>query len=71
MMRNNNIAACCLQANLQHAKSALVVLTNSFEKDHQDLGFIQEPYDYNQQIKALTGELLYEVKAEGSPRHVF
>lgn len=58
----------CIQVNLQHAKAASAVLVNRFTREHLDVAFIQEPYLVKNQIKALTGELLYVTSTEGGPR---
>ncbi|XP_055842520.1 uncharacterized protein LOC129909465 [Episyrphus balteatus] len=58
----------CIQINLQHAKAASTVLSHRFNKEHLDIAFIQEPYIVKDQIKGLSGELIYDSSSEGRPR---
>ncbi|XP_055840222.1 uncharacterized protein LOC129907842 [Episyrphus balteatus] len=58
----------CIQINLQHAKAASAVLSHRFNKEHLDIAFIQEPYIVKDQIKGLSGELIYDSSSEGRPR---
>lgn len=58
----------CIQINLHHAKAASAVLAQRFNSDHLDVALIQEPYIYNDQVRCLTGELLYDSYNVGKPR---